>query len=194
MRWQAVIFDVFGTLIPISTRHSPYRLLMKWMCDNGRRPQPEDAEIILSRNFDLRDIGAIFGMALPNELLIQSEKALQLELSNMHVYADVRSTLALLKRSGVRIGLCSNLATAYGDRVMELLPEADAYTFSFNVGAVKPAPDIYHQALEHLGVQAKHTLFIGDTPSADVEGPQQCGMTARLLDRKAGQCLDDLLL
>jgi HAD superfamily hydrolase (TIGR01509 family) len=193
MKWEAVIFDVFGTLIPISGARSPYRPLMKWMQESGRRPQPDDATILLSKNFELRDIGSIFGISPPHELVIRCENELKLELLSMHLYADVERTLYLLKQSGVRIGLCSNLATGYGSRVLQLLPNLDAYIFSYQIGAVKPDPIIYKQALKQLGCSAQSVLFIGDSLIADINGPQACGIATRFLDRKAGHNLDDLL-
>ncbi len=43
---SVIIFDVFGTLVKIEKRRSPYRKLMKWLKDNGRQPQPDDAKFI----------------------------------------------------------------------------------------------------------------------------------------------------
>ena len=35
---KVIIFDAFGTLVKIGTSRSPYRKLMKWLKDNGRKP------------------------------------------------------------------------------------------------------------------------------------------------------------
>lgn len=49
----AVIFDAFGTLIKISKGSSPYRKILKIGIDQNRRPEPHDAECILSLPMDL---------------------------------------------------------------------------------------------------------------------------------------------
>jgi FMN phosphatase YigB (HAD superfamily) len=68
-----------------------------------------------------------------------------------------------------------------------LLPDLDSYSWSFEVGAVKPDPRIYEHALSTLGVDAARTLFVGDTPEADLHGPRRAGMRACLVDRNGGQ-------
>ena len=57
----------------------------------------------------------------------------------------------------------------------------------------KPNPKIYEVVLEKVGCEAHEVLFVGDTLLADVSGPRSQGMSARLIDRKNGQNLHDLL-
>lgn len=49
------------------------------------------------------------------------------------------------------------------------------------------------QSLDKLQCHAKDILFIGDTLLADYSGPTEFGMSARLIDRKNGQKLADVL-
>ena len=61
------------------------------------------------------------------------------------------------------------------------------------MGAIKPNPPIYQHLIDQLGCTADEVLFIGDTPLADVQGPSNFGMSARLINRKGGQMLNDVL-
>jgi HAD superfamily hydrolase (TIGR01549 family) len=98
-----------------------------------------------------------------------------------------------IKKLGFRLALCSNLAMPYGKVVSSLLPSLDAYAWSYEVGAIKPESQIYQYLIDQLQCHAKDILFIGDTPLADYSGPTEFGMSARLIDRKNGQKLADVL-
>ncbi|MFM0030719.1 HAD family hydrolase [Paraburkholderia madseniana] len=191
--FSAVVFDVFGTMVQIGQRQSPFRALMRWMRDAGRQPQPDDAARIMSQRVHLADVGKLFGMPLPDDLVAASQAALQAELNALHLFADTLRTIARLRRSRARVGVCSNLASRYGDTIISLLPPIDAYACSYEVGAINPAPAIYQHALDQLACPASEVLFIGDTPDADVDGPLKFGMAARIINRKAGQSLDTVL-
>ncbi len=55
---RAVAFDAFGTLVQIGDRRSPYRRLMRWMHENGRKPTRDDAARIMSHAGGLADKGS----------------------------------------------------------------------------------------------------------------------------------------
>lgn len=74
-----------------------------------------------------------------------------------------------------------------------MLPNLDAYALSYQVGAIKPNPRIYQSLLDQIGCAVHEVLFVGDTLLADVTGPSSFGMSARLIDRKNGQNLQDVL-
>jgi HAD superfamily hydrolase (TIGR01509 family) len=58
----------------------------------------------------------------------------------------------------------------------ELAERLDAVVFSSDVGVRKPRPEIFHAALERLGVTADRALFVGDRLNADVRGAHDVGM------------------
>ena len=47
--------------------------------------------------------------------------------------------------------------------------------------------------LDRLDCLPGQVLFVGDTPDADIDGPQQIGMQARLIRRDKGESLMDVL-
>ena len=191
--YKAIVFDVFGTLIEIKNSQSPYTKMMKWLKQQGRKPQPDDAAMIMSLDGDFETLASYFGYQLPSTLLEEMNNDLQLDLKHMRAFDDSISTLIELKKLGYKLAICSNAATPYGERAQHLLPSLDAYAWSFKVGSNKPDPTIYQYFLHQLECQPNEVLFIGDTQHADVDGPQKLGIAARLIDRKNGENLFDIL-
>lgn len=111
---KVIVFDAFGTLVKIGTSRSPYRKLMKWLKDNGRKPSTKDASVIMSNPVDIAQLAMLFGKNIPPQLLHEINDDLLFELSTIELYKDTTSTLQILKEHGFKIALCSNLAMPYG--------------------------------------------------------------------------------
>ena len=190
---SVIAFDVFGTLVKIGDRRSPYRKLMKWLKENGRQPKPDDAKFIMSHNLNLTELAKRLAVNIQDPFLQELEHDLDEELRSITLFEDTLSTLEELKKLGIKLALCSNLAMPYGKIVSSLLPNIDAYALSYEVGAIKPESQIYQYLIDQLECHAKDVLFIGDTLLADYSGPNEFGMSARLIDRKNGQKLADVL-
>ena len=190
---KAIAFDAFGTLMQIGQSRSPYLKLMKWLKDNGRKPKSNDASVIMSNYVDLAELAQIFGRRIPEDLLQELHEDLEFELQTIKVYEDVIPTLLELKRLGFKLALCSNLAKPYGKALSPLLPYFDVSILSYKVGEIKPNTQIYNILIERLGCQMSDVLFIGDHPYLDVEKPLELGMSAKLIDRKTHQTIQDVL-
>ena len=191
---SVIAFDVFGTLVKIGERRSPYKKLMKWLKHHGRKPKPDDAKLIMSQNSDFIEFINLLNMNVPDQLLQEINSDLDEELQTITLYEDTLPTLEKLQNSGFRLALCSNTAMPYGKVVSSILPPLDAYAWSYEVGSIKPDSRIYQYLIDQLGCHVKDVLFIGDTPLADFSGPKEFGMSARLIDRKNGQKLADVLI
>jgi putative hydrolase of the HAD superfamily len=63
-------------------------------------------------------------------------------------------------------------AAAYG-----LADRLDTIVLSEEVGARKPAPEIFLRACAELGVEPTDTMFVGDSVESDVQGAANVGMT-----------------
>lgn len=191
---KVIIFDAFGTLVKIGTSRSPYRRLMKWLKDNGRKPSPNDASIIMSKAVDIAQLALHFGQVIPEQLLNEIKDDLQFELNMIELYEDTIPTLQTLKKHGFKIALCSNLALPYGEQLKKLLPSLfDVVVFSYEVGVIKPEQQIYEVIKTHFDCEMSEMLFIGDHPVLDVEKPISLGMNARLIQRLKGQQLSDVI-
>lgn len=178
-----VVFDAFGTLIQTHRARNPYARLLK-------ANAAADRDVFLTANRSIAQFARDYDC---EHLLPTMERELQEELQSLHLFPDVTPALAQLRAGGRRVAVCSNLAHAYGAAVRELLPEMDAYAFSFEVGARKPQPEIYSHLCTILRCQPKDILFIGDSLRSDVEGPKRHGMRSAHLDRKSGQTIPEIL-
>jgi len=83
------------------------------------------------------------------------------------VFGDTVPFLTGLRADGVRIALVSNCGDTTRGLLdyLGLIPLADAVVLSCEVGAMKPLPEIYHTALDDLGVAAADAAMIDDQPS-----------------------------
>lgn len=190
---KVVAFDVFGTLIKINHRRSPYKKLMKWLKDSGRKPLPTDAATIMSINGSFEEIADFFGTKIPSDLLDEMYADLDFELQHIEPYEDAVETINQLKSTGYKVVLCSNTAKPYGKKVSFLLPLCDAYSWSYEQGFNKPDPRIYQYFIDLLNCKPEEVLFVGDTQLADFKGQLAVGMHARLIDRKNGQDLSKVI-
>ena len=191
---KVIIFDAFGTLVKIGTSRSPYRKLMKWLKDNGRKPSTKDASVIMSNPVDIAQLAMLFGENIPTQLLHEINDDLLFELSTIELYKDTISTLQILKEHGFKIALCSNLAMPYGEQLKKLLPNVfDALFLSYEIGAIKPEDNIYEVIKSHFSCEMSEILFIGDHPILDVEKPISLGMDARLIQRHKKQLLTNVI-
>jgi HAD superfamily hydrolase (TIGR01509 family) len=98
-------------------------------------------------------------------------------------YPDTATVLTGLRRQGIATAVVSNIA-------FDVRPAFDAigvaehvseFVLSFEVGAVKPKPEIFETALARLGVDAADALMIGDSEEAD-GGARDVGCRFALVD------------
>jgi HAD superfamily hydrolase (TIGR01549 family) len=59
----------------------------------------------------------------------------------------------------------------------------DIVVVSADVGWRKPHPEIFQETLRRIGMGPGQAIFVGDTPEADVLGPQGVGMDVIWIDR-----------
>jgi putative hydrolase of the HAD superfamily len=93
------------------------------------------------------------------------DKRRELLLSLGRLYDDVLATLRKLRSRGIKTAIVSNCDEDTRELLAELGVAAlvDALVLSCEVGAEKPAPQIYQHALDQLGVTAGAALFVDDT-------------------------------
>lgn len=179
-----VIFDLFGTLIKYGVMHHPFRQLLKWARENGRQPKPDDALRLMTINGNIPELATALGISAPDWLIDQMQLQIREELNSLTLYEDVTPTLALLKARDIPIAICSNLASPYGEVLHRLLGEyRHIRCMSYEVGFIKPEPEIFRAVIAAAQVRPEACLFVGDTSLADYDGPRRFGMDARHLIR-----------
>ncbi len=87
--------------------------------------------------------------------------------------------LKSLKDQGKKIGLVSNADSVEISGWFEspFEPLFDSVTFSYEVGHVKPEPEIYQHALDSLGVVPQNCIFVGDGSNDELQGAKELGFT-----------------
>ncbi|MFB6721689.1 HAD family hydrolase [Kribbella sp. NPDC056345] len=122
---------------------------------------------------------------------------LELYTANWSAYPDARPALEVARSNNWRIGILTNGSTRQQNAKLNAIGLADLVDVvctTESLGISKPHPHSYLQTCAHLGVTPAETLMIGDNLELDVVGAQAAGLTARHLNRPAGNLLTDLLL
>jgi len=87
-----------------------------------------------------------------------------------------------LRAAGFRTAILSNLPRPLGEELRAtpgFLEHFDHITFSYELGKVKPQPEIYLETIRGLGVEPAHALFLDDRVE-NVEGARAVGLQAAL--------------
>jgi HAD superfamily hydrolase (TIGR01493 family) len=98
-------------------------------------------------------------------------------------YPDTGAALKNCADKGLRVGVLSNIAfdirPAFAARAWDAY--VDEFVLSFEVGAIKPDPEIFRIALGKLGFTGEETLMVGDSEEAD-GGARALGCEFALVD------------
>lgn len=134
---------------------------------------------------------AAAGMNLPDDLLYDILDAEQMCWDRaVKLDPDALQVLSWLGAHGIKRALCSN--APFPPEMMRrqvgtngISEMVDAVVFSSEIGRRKPAPEVYRAALEAIGLDPQHSLFVGDRVREDYEGPLAIGMRAVLFTAHA---------
>lgn len=107
------------------------------------------------------------------------------EDAELHLADGVEPCLRALKGAGIKLGIICDVGFTPSSVLREhlirhgLLPLFDHWSFSDDVGAYKPSPDIFDHALAGLGGPAPaRVAHVGDLRRTDVAGAHAMGMVA----------------
>ena len=112
--------------------------------------------------------------------------------------STTHALLDAIRERGLKTGIVSNAfdpgwLLMRDLEEMELAPRLDVAVFSSDVGLRKPHPTIFLRALEDLGVEPEHALFVGDRLRQDVGGAHALGMrTVQALWFRAEEDVDGI--
>ena len=194
---QAVLFDMFDTLVIIEKNHAFYSPSLKrahhFLIANGvdvRFTVFRDAYIkardalytkadakLEEPHFNCRISNALKSIGysdVKNEVVAGTTNEFCEEfMKYVRIDNHTKSALNKLHRK-YKLGIVSNFAIP--ECVDKLLMKHgldeffDVVVVSGAVNKRKPSPEIFEKALEKLGVSAEETVFVGDTVDADVMG------------------------
>ena len=194
-RYDAVIFDLFGTLIQTVTPDQ-YNLMLAELAgimnvdsevfSNRWRETVEERESgLLGGVSDILESSAAASGRTPTATSVADAKDCWLAIAKgwLTPRADTRFALAAIRATGAKVGLLSNCSA----EVPPLWPTAgmadlfDHLVFSCNVGAMKPSPLAYEAVYANLCVDPKRCMFVGDGGARELTGASAVGMEAVLL-------------
>jgi putative hydrolase of the HAD superfamily len=202
----AVVFDLFGTLVPefskadFSERNramaatlgaDPVRFEQEWERTAIARQTGGFTDI----ESNVRAICATLHVTI-DEAALPLALDLRLDLYRMwfHPRRGALETLTEVKGRGYPIGLISMCApdTPALWRSSVLAPFVDVEVFSSEVGLRKPDPAIYRCATDGLNVDPAACLYCGDGAYGELSGAAAVGMTPFLIADPAVDVEDSL--
>lgn len=210
---QAVLFDLFGTLVDEASERDALDAAMAQLRDRFEIPEPatelagEFAVILMDRVAEERLLPRDAPIG-PYELAVR--EALDDLLAPRHRIASHAdrswfwATLLTEFRGTVRtfpdalpcvaetaalvphVGVLTDSDAGIAGLILEatgLRPHVAALTTAEEAGAFKPDPAPFRAALAKAGVEPRDAVMVGDSFERDVEPAFALGMTAVLLDR-----------
>jgi putative hydrolase of the HAD superfamily len=190
MKYQAVFFDLFGTLVRnFSSRE--YQEVLDQMATILALP-PSEFKKLWWETATERNTGSLnsiqasilyIGQKLgASPEISQIDKAIRVRLDFIKWMLTPRpyaiEVLTFLKSENYKIGLisdCSNDIPLVWDDT-PLAHMFDEVVFSCSVGLKKPDPRIYELAIKRLDVKPENCIFIGDGGSRELTGAARVGM------------------
>lgn len=195
MKYKAVIFDLFGTLVD-NYSWPEYRSVLTQMADllgvpvntfremwagayvaraRGDLPSTEASILYVCENLGVK----------PNRESVEAAVRVRVEYTRRELAPrlDAVPTLAKLKEAGLKLGLISDCSSEV-PLLWDKTPFArliEVPIFSATAGLKKPDPRIYMLACERLGVFPGDCLYVGDGDSRELTGADRVGMSPVLI-------------
>jgi putative hydrolase of the HAD superfamily len=196
MATQAVVFDLFGTLIP-NLVADEYRRVTDAMAACVGAPPDDFARIYGSETWHRRATGVLGrtedaiaytcrSLGLPSEEVgIAKATRVRLDLTrrSLRPLPGAIETLTVLRDRGYKVGLisdCSAEVPLLWPGCL-LAPLIDAPVFSCAAGVKKPDPRIYAICCEQLQVRSRDCLYVADGSEQELSGALAAGMQAVLV-------------
>lgn len=127
------------------------------------------------------------GVSPADNLIDQCIKVYRGVLANyIAYYPDVLPTISVLKTRGFKLGLISNavMGVKFYIPKLRLRRYFNVLVFSYQVGWIKPRPEIFQYAPNRLGVAPEKSVMVGDSIKDDITGAKAQNMKAVLIRRE----------
>jgi HAD superfamily hydrolase (TIGR01549 family) len=212
MRVNAVLFDLFDTLLLLKDAESYYepclRKMHKFLIKKGinvpyhhfqrvyfdvrDRFYSESRKSLEEPHFNVRIVQTLkklgYNLRVSDATVAGATMTFADEFMH-HVKLDKDATHVLQKlHRKYKLGLISNFGIPEcGRKLLDtfgLKKYFDFIVISAEVNQRKPSPKIFRNALQRLGVDASRAVFVGDMVDLDVIGPQSVGMKTILIKRR----------
>ncbi len=195
MKYKAVIFDLFGTLVcGISTQGyrkklvemasilsvDPSTFVRLWFEKSNERMNG----VIKNYQEDIKHICEKMGTHLEDEQIkLATQFRFDMIQNQMVPRSDTIDVLSCSRARGCKTGVisdCSHETTLlWGGTPLATL--IDVVVFSCSTGFAKPDPRIYQYMIKELGFEPADCLYVGDGASQELTGARSVGIQAVLL-------------
>ena len=207
MKFKAVIFDLFGTLVDCykvvdyddtlvriaAILNVPYLEFRRVWDDTA----PErNTGAFATTNSSISAICKIMDVQVDDDV-IERAANIRRDFVNrtLSPRRDTLSTLAQLKEKGIKIGLISNCSPdtpeTWGETPFITL--FDTTVFSSSAGLKEPDPRIYQLAMDQLQLKSEECIYVGDGDSNELSGARETGMYPVMIQVKYDSETDDYL-
>ncbi len=193
---RGIVFDLWNCLAHDPMHPNPLRFLGEVLGITGQQGWKRRLErgMMLAPaagiEAGLRQLEAQEGLRVPDAAREEVVERWHASSEEATLFPDVLSVLARL-RGNFRLALCSN-TQSFGLEFLEregLWNALDASALSFEVGALKPHPEIFRSVLRRLCLAPDTVLMVGDHRRDDLAGARAHGMWAVGVARQAPESL-----
>jgi putative hydrolase of the HAD superfamily len=193
--FEAVVFDLFGTLVPEFSKTDFFESVRDMAralgadVDRFEDEWRQTAEARQTGGFatvedNVRHICGALGVDASDDAVAEAlDLRLALYRTWFHPRRGALETLMELKGRGYPIGLvsmCAPDAPAMW-RASAMAPFVDVEVFSSEVGLRKPDAEIFRRASDGLGVDPAACVYCGDGAYGELSGAAATGMTSYLI-------------
>ncbi len=195
MRYEAVIFDLFGTLIQTVSPDDYQRMLAE--VAGALRVDSDTFAGVWRATVDERESGFLGGISeiLGHTSGAAGRTASAVEIADARLRwlaitrewltprNDARATLEVIRGMGVKVGLLSNCSAEVPTlwSTITIADLFDSIVFSCELGAMKPNSSTYQAVAKNLGFNPTQCMFVGDGGARELSGASAVGMKACLL-------------
>ncbi|MFC4020757.1 HAD family hydrolase [Micromonospora sp. GCM10011542] len=188
-RYQAVLFDFFGTLTRSVQRGAAHQTTADLLgCSTDTLTDVLDRTFYQRATGRLGSAEATLRWVCAQAGVHPSDRAVRAAVASRHraVRADTRlradavPVLAALRQRGLRTGLisdCTHELPAFLPQ-LAVAPLLDVRVYSVQLGCCKPDPALYLAACQRLELAPQDCLYVGDGGSQELTGAERAGMSA----------------
>ncbi|MFT0211117.1 HAD family hydrolase [Pseudomonas sp. F1_0610] len=181
MRWQAVLFDLDGTLMDTALDFISIAQQMRVEHGLPEMPAPRIREVIsggaaaiVETALEISESDSAFE-ALRQEFLKRYQTQCAVHTS---LFAGMKNVLTQLEQAGIIWGIATNKPVRYAEPILQQLDLEQRCAVLMcpeHVENSKPAPDMLLKACEILQVEPQKVLYIGDD-QRDIQAAEAAGM------------------
>lgn len=197
-RFRAVLFDLHGTLVEdrdyeefshlahqvdVPADPEPLSEAVRWADTEFDRARDRPTPVTYWQAVLARASGRAVGPVEARRYVERLDRLPPIA----RLFSDVRRTLERLTAEGRRLGVVSNSRSESSVREMlesvRILPYFSVIVSSGSEGVEKPDPEIFHRAVERIGVAPSEAFYVGDLSNTDARAAEAAGLASVWLHR-----------